>query len=124
MQRWAKWFADRGHEIHLISPNYEDIEGVKIHLIGKKEGSVTNFIRKMFQTRKLVWKIKPDILHAHYAFGYGTFAAFANYHPFVVSAWGSDIATEAKQSLLRKAFIKLTFNGTDLVHVGNGNRYV
>jgi len=120
MQRWAKWFADRGHEVHLISSNYEDIEGIKIHLIGKKkEGSVTNFIRKMFQTRKLVWKIKPDILHAHYVFGYGTFAAFANYHPFVVSPWGSDIAVDPDKSLFHKLAISYTFKKADAVSAGD-----
>jgi len=116
MQRWVKWFAERGHEIHLISPNYEDIEGVKIHLIGKKkEGSVTNFIRKMFQTRKLVWRIKPDILHAHYAFGHGTFAAFANYHPFVVSVYGSDVLRDAKESKLKRIAITYVLKKADAV---------
>ena len=116
MQRWAKWFAERGHEVHLISPDDEDIEGVKIHLIGKKkEGSVTNFVRKMFQTRKLVWKIKPDILHAHYAFGHGTFAAFANYHPFVASVYGSDVLRDARESMIKKIVISQTLKRADAV---------
>jgi len=115
VQRWAKWFADRGHEVHLISPNYENIEGVKIHKIGEREGSITNFIRKMFQTRKLVWEIKPDILHAHYVFGYGTFAAFANYHPFVVSVYGSDVLREAKEAKIKRLMIDYVLRRADVI---------
>lgn len=118
MQRWAKWFAERGHEVHLISPDDENIEGVKIHLIGKKkEGSVTNFIIKMFQTRKLVRKIKPDILHAHYAFGHGTFAAFANYHPFVVSVWGGDVLIYPNKNIIFSGMVKYVIKKADYVTV-------
>lgn len=115
IQRWTKWFAERGHEVHLISPSYAEIEGVEIHKIREREGSIINFIRKMFQVRKLVRKIKPDILHAHYIFGYGTFAAFANYHPFVASAWGSDILIEAKESFYKRQIIKYVLKKADLI---------
>lgn len=115
IKRWVKWFVEQGHEIHLISPNYEKIEGVKIYKIGGKEGSITNFFKKMMQTRKLVWKIKPDILHAHYAFGYGTFAAFANYHPFIVSVWGSDVLVETKESKIKKLLIKWVLKRADAI---------
>ena len=117
VQRWVKWFVERGHEIHLISPNYEKIEGVNIYKIGNgREGSIINFIKKMVQTRKLVWKIKPDILHAHYAFGHGTLAAFANYHPFVVSVWGSDVLVEAEKSKIKRIMVKHALKKADAVH--------
>lgn len=120
VQRWTKWFAERGHEVHLITPSYAEIDGVKIHKIGgDKKGSITNFIKKMFQTRKLVRQIKPDILHAHYIFGYGTFGAFANYHPFVVSAWGSDVVRDFRKSILHKIVITFTLKKSDIIHVGD-----
>ncbi len=115
VQRWVKWFVEKGHEVHLITPSYAEIEGVKIHKIGGKDSSITNFVRKMFQTRQLVKKIKPDILHAHYVFGYGTFGAFANYHPFVVSAWGSDVLREHKESFIKRYVIKHALKKADMV---------
>ena len=62
----------------------------------------------MIQTRKLVWEIKPDILHAHYIFGYGTFAAFASYHPFIVFPWGSNMAVDPEKSLFHRLAITYT----------------
>jgi glycosyltransferase involved in cell wall biosynthesis len=116
MQKWAKWFADKGHEVHLITSNSAEIRGVTLHLIGTGiEGSPFNFLKKTLQARKLVRKIKPDILHAHYVFGYGTFGAFANYHPFVVSAWGSDILIDAKESILKRQITKYVLKKTDLI---------
>jgi len=45
----------------------------------------------VYYTRNLLNKIKPDLLHTHYASGYGTLGRLVNYHPYVLSVWGSDI---------------------------------
>ena len=116
VKRWLKWFLYRGHEVHLITSNYGEIEGAKIYKIGKdKKGSLFNFIRKMLQTRKLVRQIRPDILHAHYLFGCGTFAAFANYHPLVVTAWGDDILKDAHKNPIMKYLVKFVIERADYV---------
>ena len=52
MQRWTKWFAYRGHEIHLITSSPEKIEGVKIHPIGSEEGSLFNFVKNNDTNKK------------------------------------------------------------------------
>jgi glycosyltransferase involved in cell wall biosynthesis len=116
MQRWAKWFADKGHEVHLITDTLAKIDNVKIHSVIKR-GKRLNFLIRTWQTRRLVRKIKPDILHAHYIFGYGLFGAFANYHPFVVSAWGSDILIDAKQSLLKSIAVKYVLKNAQVTIV-------
>ena len=119
MQRWSKWFADRGHEIHLITSSPGEIEGVRVHLIGNgKENSPFNFIRKIIQTKKLVRKIKPDILHAHYAFGPGTFGAFSGFHPFIISTLGSDILIDSK-SRVKRWFLKYAIKKVDSIAVIN-----
>lgn len=122
MQRWAKWFVDKGYETHLITSSLGEIDGVKVHLIGNgKENSPFNFVRKIIQTRKLVRKIKPDILHAHYVFGPGTFGVFAGYHPFIVSVWGSDIVTDFKKSIFHKLVITHSLKRADIIHVGDSH---
>lgn len=116
LQKWAIWFVKRGYEIHLISESSEDIDGVEVHQIGKnKKGSFLNFINKLFETKKLIKEIKPDILHAHYAFGYGTFAAFSNYHPFILSPWGSDILISPKKSIIIKFLVRYALKKADLI---------
>ena len=36
VKRWVKWFADMGHEVHLLSNVYEDIPGVHVHAFQAK----------------------------------------------------------------------------------------
>jgi len=118
INRWVKWFAKHGHDVHLISVDTTKIDGVKVHKIGdeRKRGGLLNYIRKLVQTRKLVREIQPDILHAHYVFGYGTFAAFANFHPFILSAWGSYIAIDPDKSKINFKLTKYTIKKADLIH--------
>ena len=48
--------------------------------------------------RQLVRKIKPDVLHAHQVASAGWLGAAANYHPLLVSAWGSDLLVGTRRS--------------------------
>jgi len=113
--RWIKWFIDRGHDVHVITPTHDDIKGAKIYPIGNtKEKSLFNFICKIVQTRKLVEKIKPDILHAHYAFGPGVFGAFSGFHPFILTALGSDILIDPSFKL-KKIAVKYTLKKVDAI---------
>ena len=115
MQRWAKWFADKGHDVHLITDTLAKIDNVKIHPVIKR-GKRLNFLIRTWQTRRLVRKIKPDILHAHYIFGYGLFGAMSGFHPFIVSAWGSDILIDAEESFLKRIAIRYAIKRADTVH--------
>jgi glycosyltransferase involved in cell wall biosynthesis len=119
IKRWVTWFTKHGHDVHLISVAHNKFDGVKVHRIGdeRKKGTLLNFFRKMFQTRKIIRKIQPDILHAHYIFGYGDFAAFANYHPFIVSVWGTDISAEPQKSFFKKLLVKYALKKADIIHV-------
>jgi len=69
---------------------------------------------KIFQVRKLIREINPDILHAHYAKLNGTLAALSGFHPFVLTAWGSDVLI-APKFLTRRPFIKLSLSKADLI---------
>lgn len=98
-QRWINYFAGKGHEIHLIywkiRPGYD--KTVRIHLLKRfapKIWPITryfSFLRWIFQIRKLVKEIKPDVLDAHFIIDNGLLAACSGFHPFIVTAWGSDV---------------------------------
>jgi glycosyltransferase involved in cell wall biosynthesis len=56
--------------------------------------------------RRLVTAVRPDLVNAHYASGYGTTAALARFRPTLLSVWGSDVydfpfASPAAGRLLR-----------------------
>lgn len=91
--RWIRFFAERGHEIHWISltpsrfpplPNatFYDMSGL---------GKMVSILGAMIRVRALLARIRPDMLHAHYAGSYGLIGAFSGLQPYVVTAWGSDI---------------------------------
>lgn len=115
LQRWIKWVASRGHDVHLITDFPIEINNVKIYSIEhKKESGVKNFLSRMRQTKKFVKEIKPDLLHAHYVFGYGTFGAYTNFHPYVLTAWGSDILVDTS-SIFKKVLVKNALKKADLI---------
>jgi len=98
-QRWLNYFAAKGHEVHLIywktRPGYH--ETLRIHLLQRfapKIWPVTryfSFLQWIFQIRKLVREIKPDVIDAHFIIDNGLLAACSGFHPIVVTAWGSDV---------------------------------
>ncbi|MCD6109003.1 MAG: glycosyltransferase family 4 protein [Thermoplasmata archaeon] len=114
VKRWTKWFVEHGHEVHLITDRYDEIERVKIHNVKLGRTPVT-FIIEAMQVKKLVKKINPDILHAHYVTSYGFFGAFANYHPFVASVWGSDVLRDAKESFVKRMIVKCALKKADII---------
>lgn len=118
-QRWVKYFAERGHDVHLISYNPASINDVKIYVLPKTKNQFLTFILRFFWVKRLIKNIKPDLLHAHYIGGYGWYGALSGFHPFVVSAWGSDIAVDPERSKLHRFLVKYVLKKVDLVHTGD-----
>jgi len=105
MQRWAKSFIDKGHEVHIITREPSEIADVHVHVFISH--SVSSFfykipiIARLFYSlhiyfeinrlKKLINKINPDLINAHYLTDYGILASKLNFHPLVITCWGSDI---------------------------------
>jgi len=102
--RWIKFFVSRGHEIIWISfapsiPEAENlVKKVKFYEITPSPLADINgrfAIRYLPQAVKQIKGIlraeRPDLLHVHSAGTYGLAAALANFHPAVLTPWGSDI---------------------------------
>lgn len=67
----------------------------------------------LFQVRRLVKKIEPDIMHAHYI-GVPAYLGIASgFHPLVLTAWGSDIMINPEQSILRRILTKYALKRVD-----------
>lgn len=99
-QRWVKYFADNGYEVHLISFNSLgncDIENIKLYVLKRLQPQIRviyssiNLLSSVIHIKKLIKKIKPNIVHAHYVTGYGFYGALTAFNPFIVSVWGSDV---------------------------------
>ena len=122
-QRWANYFAQKGHEIHLICwkvmPGYE--VNVNIHLLTRlapKIWTVSQYLSFLFwilQVRRLVSQIKPDIVDGHFITVYGFLAACSGFHPLVLSTWGSDILIQPSRNPISKFTAKYGLKRADTV---------
>lgn len=118
--KWVKYFADKGHEVHWISltPATEmKLKNVKYYrvagLFPRKLRSL-NFLLYPLYVKSLIAKIKPEVLHAHYAGVNGVVGALSGFHPFVLTAWGSDILFNAK-SMIKRPLVKFALNQADII---------
>ena len=113
--RWVR-AVQSGVEVHAYSfdpnPFMTDDECTVI------SSRVPNKLRYIFgeeDYRRCLEKFKPDIVHSHYATGYGFVGAKINQHPFVVSVWGSDIFDWPTKSPLHKYFLQWILGRADAV---------
>lgn len=124
-QRWLKYFFNNGHEIHLISDNpqeCQELKDVKLYnFVIKGEDRVKKISWKLYlvlrslRLRRLLKKINPDILHSHFVSYYGWWGAKSGFHPFVLTAWGSDIYVIPQESAIGKAQIEFALKNADLI---------
>ena len=112
-RRWVEYFAKKGHEVHLITPEYDNIAGVKVHEVNPKVSKLSPLF-KAIAIRNLVKKIKPDILHVHQVVPFGLYGALSGFHPFVITAWGSDVLIFPKSSI-SKWLVRFVLNRVDLI---------
>ena len=128
-RRWLRVFVERGHELHAISfyAPVSALDGVNLHVLGGSaaplpagdrggQGTAAGLARRLPPDllRLLhAWRyaraglnqtlraIGPDVFHAHYVVEHGFYGSFAACHPYVVSAWGSDLFVAARRPLGR-----------------------
>jgi len=120
--RWAQYFAGRGHEVHLLSNNPLDspLEEVKLHIIKRIRyipiiSTPINLVLSVIQVRRLAGKNQIDLLNAHYISNFGIIGSLTGIHPFVASAWGSDVLRLGKKPSTRKFLVILCMRVADAV---------
>ncbi len=120
-QRWVNYFANKGHEVHLISWRGGEgyAEGVKLYFMTRLApriwpvGKYLSALLWLVQARRLVRKIKPDVIDAHFITTYGYLGVASGFHPLNLSAWGSDILIQPKQNPLFRFLTKYTLKKAD-----------
>ena len=113
--RWANAMAEKT-ELHLITmhqPSDPIDSRVKIYQLPYKAPHGYFLNRNPLQ--KLLAKIQPDLLHVHYASGYGTLGRLSNYHPLLLSVWGSDVYDFPATSFLHRALVAANLRQADWV---------
>lgn len=122
-QRWVNYFAQKGHEVHLISwvrgGGYAS--SVHLHWLARllpRMWVLSKYLGVILwpiQTHRLVNKIKPDVLEAHWLTIAGVLAVASGFHPVILNAWGSDILVYAKRKPIWRLFIKYALKKAEVV---------
>lgn len=114
--RWANGLSEAGHEVFVIS-QHENIDpflpSVSVYTFPFR--GVLGYFTIVPAVRKLLKKIQPDIVNAHYASGYGTTARLVGQHPWILSVWGSDVYDFPHKSPLHKWLVKKNLRAADRV---------
>jgi glycosyltransferase involved in cell wall biosynthesis len=80
-------------------------------------GALQSVIR-IVRVAMLIRTVRPDLVNGNWiSRSSGFYCAVANFHPFLVTSWGSDIQIEAKKSRILRALAKFTIHRADAVLV-------
>jgi glycosyltransferase involved in cell wall biosynthesis len=91
-RRLVEHFARLGHDCEVISFRPASLDGVRVGYVdGFERLGKLRYLLHARRVRRIVRERQPEILHALHLTSYGFLGAFSGYHPFVVSAWGTDI---------------------------------
>lgn len=93
--RWANALCAQGVEIHVACCCGHNALVARLNpVIPVHElpvASPMGYVANAMPLRSLARRIRPDVVHAHYASGYGTLLRAARLRPSVLSVWGSDV---------------------------------
>ncbi|MFQ6032266.1 MAG: glycosyltransferase [Candidatus Zixiibacteriota bacterium] len=115
-KRWVDYFVEREHQCFLISLEKGiPTQAEEFHVESKILPSFLKYPLSVCEVKKIVEKIKPDLVNAHYVPGYGLIGALLGQHPLVVSTWGSDILISPQKSFLHKLRAKYVLKRADAI---------
>lgn len=113
-ERWIRWFADQGHECHLLTVQPSSIPGIQVHDIRCGCGPKPwRYARSLIQVRRLLQSLRPDLLNTHFLTGYGYWGHFSGFHPNVLTVWGDDVYVTPYESPLKKWLARQALGSCD-----------
>ena len=99
VQRWITFFARRGHAVTVLegfgngeaAQLDERIQVIRYDARSRIRLPFASALHARRVVRGILQRLQPDVVHAHTVRPYGWQAGLAAYHPYVVTAWGSDV---------------------------------
>ena len=110
--KWANSLKERGFQVRVISLGSEMIDGIDV--VTFPRAGKLSYIKHASKAAKAALDFNPDIIHVHYAGGYGLWGLKTKFHPLVVSVWGSDIVTLPK-SFYYRYLVKRVLSKADII---------
>ncbi len=115
-ERWLSHFVRSGHEVHLLTVQPAPIDGVTVHDI--RTGiplKPMHYAAALVKVRRILARIRPDLLHTHFLTGYGYWGAFSGFHPSILTVWGDDVYVTPHETRLKGALARRVLRSADLI---------
>ena len=103
IRRWVRGLSERGWQIRLISLGGEPVAG--IDTVNLPRRGKLSYLWHVSEAVRKAREFKPDLIHVHYAGGFGLWGARCDFAPLVVSVWGSDII-DLPENPVQRYFIR------------------
>lgn len=133
-QRWVAWFARRGCRVSVLCdqpgprphPNVEvfhpqwslPAEILAFKLFPKPFG---NNAFKWLAYKPMIRRLKPDVIHAMEALGYGYTLARCSPGARVLTPWGNDIFHDPKRSRIARYLVTCGLRAADIISTNMPN---
>jgi glycosyltransferase involved in cell wall biosynthesis len=115
-ERWLRFFVAKGYDVHLLTVQPGPIEGVTVHDIRAGFGpKPLRYAAGLLRVRRILARLKPDLLHTHFLTGYGYWGVFSGYRPFVLTVWGDDVYVTPFESRLKNWLARKALAAADWV---------
>ena len=121
--RISDWLRAHGHESQMINltPNAtpQERDNAAEHFDKYVDAerpwkAPTGYVATMLPVRRLVKKLKPDVVHGHYLTTGGFFSRWSGHKIIFSSAWGSDVYI-GQQHRGQKWLLRSAIRGSDVV---------
>ena len=125
-KKWAIALAQKGLQVAVFSMSQPTDDWYSRHHVQLLNSSEINknkfqsssfskasYLKLMPQLKAAIAEFKPQLIHAHYASSYGFLGALSGFHPFIISAWGSDVMDFPNKNILNKKILKYNFKKAD-----------
>ncbi len=111
-----RFLVKDGYDVSICTFHNASYPGVDVYYFKPKFEYLSkfNYYLNVNNIKKIIKKINPDIVHAHYVSSYGLVGYLTRFHPLVISVWGSDIYDRPRNPIM-KSFIKKALNEADAV---------
>jgi L-malate glycosyltransferase len=124
---YLEYFKNAGHDVHFICLSPGPARDVPTYNLGfgntySQTQGKWKYPFSMIRARRLIKKIKPDIIHAHYATSGGLAALVCGFHPAIVTVHGSDLLNGINSLIWRLLLAKI-FNFADCINVVSQELY-
>ncbi len=110
------WFVKHKHNVVFLTDTPVGGVHCPVHQVApKKRGGFMRHWRASRKVKKFIKQWKPDIVHAHNVTGYGYWGALCGFHPFVLTAWGSDLMIEVHKNAIVREAVRYALRKADLI---------